>query len=410
MNIFLGITRFSVLSPGSSEWQISSIDRSKYENVLFSDERLSIRSKIFFDISLPILATASNNFGYIHVVQYSSNLPERYREKLFEAASQYSFLRVLEVDSIDVHSKIYEGILLDFVKGRGEIDRFLFGVFNLDDDDLLSINYFRNSEKYLESNNVGRYLSFGEGFVCVNYSDKRGFSNFRKSYLPKINIGLMKLCEYNKVDGFVFPPSADHMQVDRFAPLILDSREPAYLWIKSVFQDTNTKNLGLDAPLGGVLEALDLLPPLEDVVGLDKYFPGLVAHLPAIEMEEIIIGSDLILSSSGIAVDFPFEARGDFVIKYEIDLADGLSHNLALISLRNVSLGDGVPVDSLLGFTLSDDPEIGFYRYLVTDSGAGLFTVSFSLPLSCRLYGFRLRSWFTEERIMIKCVSFSKLG
>ena len=410
MKIFLGITRFAVFDPGVSEWQISSIEEAKYKDILFSDSRLSMRSKIFFDISLPILAAASSSFDYIHVVKYSSMLPDLYKEKLFRAASEYSFLRILEVDQIDVSSLIYSELLLEFVKSRYEIDRFVFGVFNLDDDDLLSTNYFKNSEKYLEPNNIGRYLSFGDGFTCVHYSGERGFSNFRRSYFPKVNIGLMKLCEYSKVDGFVFPPNANHMQADRFAPVILDSREPTYLWIRSVFQDTNTMNLDLEARMGGVLEALDLLPQLEDVLSLDKYFPGLVGHLPMVEMEEINLASDLILSASGVTVSFPFHVSGDFVVKYEIDLIDGLSHNLALISLGNLSLGDGVSRNSLLGFTLSEDPEIGFYRYLVTDSGTGLFTVSFSLPSSCRLDSFGLRLWFTEEHIVIKRISFAKFG
>ena len=93
-------TRFSVFHSGSKEWNASQKYKTEaeYLDYLYSDSRLSARIGIFIDVSLPILEAISRKVRFVHVVQYSKELPEKYLKLLEKASARYSFVRLSLVD------------------------------------------------------------------------------------------------------------------------------------------------------------------------------------------------------------------------------------------------------------------------------------------------------------------------
>lgn len=94
--MFVGQTRFSIYNPGSGAWKSSSKTDSNTEDdfaeYLYSDSRLAPRAEIFFNYSLPMLAQAAERHRLLHIISYSSNLPEKYRDQLKSAALAHPFI------------------------------------------------------------------------------------------------------------------------------------------------------------------------------------------------------------------------------------------------------------------------------------------------------------------------------
>lgn len=242
--VFIGLTRFSVYIPGSAEW-ILSVKESEYLEKLFDEERLALKSKIFNSLSLPILRGMAANRNYRHIVQYSENLPSKYKKILLdiEAENSFIYLQLIDSQSSRAHQTYNVAIpeILRQYKLSGVIDseQTYFGFFVLDDDDLISSSYLDRSAKYVNEHNVGMNISFGRGYTSFYDNDVERFIGFKEVYLPKINIGLMKICSYDfSNQKHIIPKSGSHMTLDKFSPVILDSRDANFLWIRSLVQDT----------------------------------------------------------------------------------------------------------------------------------------------------------------------------
>jgi hypothetical protein len=108
MTKFIGHTRFSVFSPSSGQWRATQGRFStpeEYRRYLYSDERLESRAWIFLELSLANLARWDGDHELMHIVSYSSSLPERWVGRLEEAAARYDFLvldRLEESATIDL--------------------------------------------------------------------------------------------------------------------------------------------------------------------------------------------------------------------------------------------------------------------------------------------------------------------
>jgi hypothetical protein len=252
--IFIGITRFSVYAPKSVEWvasketsaNLEKTSNDDYKKYLFSAERLDIRCFIFFELSLPILEVMSKKHNYKHIIQYSAELPEEYKRKLSVIEKKYPFIYLDLIDNLENRtSKLYKTVVPNLIENSFEKtnqkdkENITFGIFNLDDDDLLGINFLNKMAEYIDSKYSKKVISFGLGVTAFFDEASRLFSNPREAYLPKINIGLMRVCEYIlKERKIIFPKSGSYMTVDKVTPVILDSREISYFWVRSFNQDT----------------------------------------------------------------------------------------------------------------------------------------------------------------------------
>ena len=239
--IFVGVTRFSVFQPQSVEWHASKAanlneKKEEYLSYLYSDYRMMFRLHVFINLSLPILEKGSQGHDYIHVVQYSSVMPSKFLRPLKEAEQRYKFLKLVEVSEDERYERVWSEVKL-FFRPKFKEGKLVFGFFNLDDDDLLSVTFFNQMSRYITEDNIGSYVSLGLGATgYYNYDDKK-LEVAKLCYNPKINIGLLAVSYFNG-DGFFIPRRGSHKLVDQEAPLILDSRAISFFWIRSVHQDT----------------------------------------------------------------------------------------------------------------------------------------------------------------------------
>ncbi|MDK8668964.1 glycosyltransferase [Corynebacterium marquesiae] len=239
---FLGHTRFSLYEPGSSSWRLtrksqnSADAHDSYRSVLFSENRLGPRAEIFFNISLPILDQAANDVNLVHVVSYSEELPVKYRKMLKNAAQQYSWLKLdLRTSANRAGMDLTNFGAQQF--GRGEI----FGLYRLDDDDLLAPSFFYQCSQYLRSPFVGMVVSLPKGVQAFYHQGV--FYGPRIENRPKIALGLLKICE-TKTDGTVkMPRPIAHPRTDERNPVILDARQISYVHTMHLSQDS-----GVDKP------------------------------------------------------------------------------------------------------------------------------------------------------------------
>lgn len=239
--IFVGVTRFSVFQPKSVEWHASKhadldISRKEYLSYLYSDSRMLFRLHVFINLSLPLLEKGSKEFDYIHVVQYSSVMPKKFLDQLLDAEKRYNFLKLVEVNEEERYERVWAEVKA-FMLPKFKGEQLVFGFFNLDDDDLLATSYFEQMKQYVLARNVGSYVSLAQGATGYYNYKKEKLEVAKICYSPKINIGLLAISYFNG-DSFYIPRRGSHKFVDQDAPLILDSRNISYFWIRSEFQDT----------------------------------------------------------------------------------------------------------------------------------------------------------------------------
>lgn len=232
--MFVGQTRFSLFQPGSSGWKASSrdsaLDEESYRDYLYSEERMESRIKIFLEHSIPTIAHAAKYHRIRHIVSYSESLPGRYKNLLLGAAREFDFI-VLD-ERPDRRGPSDWRRLLDSCIGVRDV----VGVYRLDDDDLLSVDFFSRMRKYLETPFIGMRVSFGL-IAQLLYSDGE-FSMPRKSHHPLLGIGLMDIAQKRGPMRYSVPKVISHNRSDRVGPVIVDSTELGALWVRSVNQDT----------------------------------------------------------------------------------------------------------------------------------------------------------------------------
>jgi hypothetical protein len=279
--VFVGQTRFSLFMPGAGAWRASgnSIFRteSEYRAYLFSEERLDIRSRIFFNYSLPQLADAAEGYDVTHLISYSENLPRKYQRKLEEASIEYSFL---ELDKVKTGGKPVNP--KDIVSRRAGGVQRLFAEYRLDDDDMLSVDYFERLAEYVRPEYVGMYVSFGAGIAAI-YVEGR-FYDARRSRFPLIAIGLAKVCQIDPDGTITSPKKISHTMSDTVAPVILDSRRIMYIWTRLESSDMAVK----DSTVKSQAELREILrkrnskyPFLEDMEEVRVQFPHVVSRVTA---------------------------------------------------------------------------------------------------------------------------------
>lgn len=239
---FLGHTRFSLYEPNSSSWRMTrqkredGSGRDPYREALFDEHRLRQRAHIFLEISLPILEQAAKEVNLVHVVSYSDELPSKYKAMLREASEKYSWIK------LDLRTSTNrKGLnLIDYgAKAFGK--NAVYGVYRLDDDDILAPSYFDQCSRYLKPEFAGMVVSLAKGIQAF-YSEGKFFGP-RIENRPKIALGLLKVCKTDSRGRVLQPKPIAHPRTDEKNPVILDARQISYVHTMHLTQDS-----GVDKP------------------------------------------------------------------------------------------------------------------------------------------------------------------
>ncbi|MFF5793894.1 glycosyltransferase [Paeniglutamicibacter sp. NPDC012692] len=412
--IFIGQTRFSVFNPRSTSFLASNgskfSNREEYRSYLYSEERLDVRTDIFLNHSLPQLELAIDGHDVPHIVTYSDSLPEKYQRLLEEAAESYPFL-VLDRRSPGHAALLPENVARYLIlEQAGQDPAQAFGVYSLDDDDLLPVDFFDQNARHIKPENAGRQVSFATGITAL-YVDG-AYYNARRCHSPLFSAGLMNICRF-EADGTLVAPSA----IPNDAPgppdsVIIESRDLGYFRVRHVGQDTS---LGLAADdevalLGMLRDDMDAHPAATHA-DIESAFP-VVARSISLEANpgrspQTLLDAPRLLAKTAIHLPLP-KPLNRLELTVDMTCGAGAIPSNALVSLDLIN-ANGTPVDpeSLkpalrpARVALSGNPSIGFFRYLQIDPGRQESTHTFELPPGVVCRGLSLRLWRRYETAII---------
>lgn len=398
--LFIGHTRFSLFNPDSPSWKASNgsafADREAYRDHLYASDRLDLRAHIFINFSIPQIARSAEKYRVKHLVLFSDTLPEKYQELLEDAAAKYTFL-VLNKRSTS-HSVITPEGLANQLYALGEIrSDEAFGIYRLDDDDILPVSYFDQMAPYMLPNHAGMQVSLGEGITALFIDGS--YYNARKCYWPMFSAGLINVCKFNEDGTLIAPQNAPHNLSDRTNPVILDSRKPGFFWTRHLNQDTALA-YSSDDVMGQVISDMSKYPLLEENDKSLEQFPavkGLVSTRPGPGWNRYSLSDEENnLTEKGERFNTArFSHQFDLALDLTCD-EDAVPGN-ALVSFDLVTdVGHDITTEQreqlgVQGIGMSGDPSIGYYRYLHTEPGRKHLSYPIRLPdgVECRSVMFR---------------------
>lgn len=349
---YIGITRFSLVSLNSKAWFLSQ--QEDYLKKLFDVARLNDRIFLFSE-SLKALDKARKHSQYsvYHYVFYSDLLPDEYKNKLLGICNNYNFIYPVMLESTEKRS-LHKIISLDLVSKDKIKNNDLIGLYNLDDDDFLGIDYFKYSEKYLKYEFLNFKVSYGLGMIGLYSKEK--FFNVRESYFPKVNIGILSLGRVSN-DDLQLPVGGSHMFIDKTTPIILDSTKTMYFWTRHHGQDTNSRRKDEFGINLSNLDSMTLVSEHE----VQKVFPEVYSNM----MQE-----KLLLEISDL--DTPLNIVCNGAIKFVFDIKSKVVGRLRPLLSFKFYDRKGVLLENIdpnpIGVVLSANKNIGFYRYISSTS------------------------------------------
>lgn len=274
---FVGHTRFSLFSPSSNSWVASRDGRfgsaDEYRAYLFSDERLKPRADVFLNFTVPMLGLASRDHDFVHVVSFSDSLPDQYKARLEAAADEHHFLVLDEVPAGGSTRNVAR--IAREMMDRGGVDyRTPFGSMRLDDDDVLSADYFDQMASYITPDHVGYVVTLARGITAIYEGGRFYFA--RDAVFPLHSKGHLSVCAWGDPGHLRSPAPAAHIHSDRSNPVILDSRKVSHLWTRTLTQDGAL--LGAD-PAGSMLREMGRYPEAaDDLLGAFPILDGLIGR------------------------------------------------------------------------------------------------------------------------------------
>jgi len=243
--LFIGHTRFSVHQYNSGSFKATRkgdgrrFSEEEYTEWLYDDERLGPRAEIFVEESLPQLAASAEDANLVHIVHYSASLPQKYQDILRGAAEEFPFLHLNEAPGIVAPSAPNKKVLNSVLRNRLPKDG-VFGIYRLDDDDVLPINFFERMSPYIVDEHVGWRVSFPESLTAIRTRSE--YILPWRRYFPKAAAGLVSIHQKTS-DGAILglqtrAPAKGHMKLDTAYPTVLDSREPGFFQARHKSQDS----------------------------------------------------------------------------------------------------------------------------------------------------------------------------
>lgn len=371
---FIGRTRFSLFVPNSASWRLSHTQGDQrvedYRDELYNEDRLKVREDIFLNHTLPNLAAAAEDFDVTHVVSYSESLPDKYKESLRLAAETFPFLL------LDEQPDGKSGLPLNVLaKRKAEVGE-VFGLYRLDDDDVLATNYFLRMERFMRPSFAGMVVSFPLGIEAI--LDSALVSNLKAAHFPMNSIGLMYVCRLVENSRVIAPIGGEHNKVDRENAVIIDSQEIGYFRFNHIGQD-NVLRLSTGASLIAVMKQMERYPDFNDMKKLKELFPSIPQLLAAERNTELLaeparVCFPLTVSINISASSYRFEILHEF--------PEGSRDRQALVTLEIVDeVGEPIGPDvKIPGVPKSPRGSIGYYRYLNSESGLTKTTFDVVLP------------------------------
>ena len=170
------ITRFSILDHSYHGYQMTrNNDNTTYENLLFNEDRLDFKFKVFKNITLKSVLNQNNSNWEWHIY-YSNKLNKKRVDELFLLTENHKKIKLFEVENFKQFFKK--------VKSFNYSEKY--ATVRLDDDDALSPNYTSSLNYY--SKQKGKIISFpyGNEYSFINNRIEVGLT-CRK---PNIALGL----------------------------------------------------------------------------------------------------------------------------------------------------------------------------------------------------------------------------
>lgn len=395
----IGVTYFSVLQDISKKYVIHNNGYDTYVKKLFSEDRLDLKSNIFIDINLPSLALMNKEgCSYTHFVLYSKELPLKYKARLEQTVKKYDFVKGIEIED---NNKFNINEYIEKEVKRNEV----FAYFNLDDDDLLSIDYLQKIKNYVNQSFLGFNISMSKGFAA--YYDGN-VSYCRELRFPFINIGQARICE-RKTDGSILIfNKGNHMKTDENCPTVIDSRSASFFWLKHKEQDTFS-NMNVKTIKDKITRSLEEYPlPISSI--LDK-FPILKTLLKTNDLSLIATDKNINLKERKERREIfleeivnRFSARR-IVLEYKLRNLDGYSNKQSLIIFHfSKELSEKEFEKS--GLLKSS---IGYYRYLVTNSSEVNSSLTITKPENIFITGMEVMKWGNERVLIDKIQLFQSI-
>ena len=400
--MFVGHTRFSLFVPDSASWRASNeqtgFSEDEYHDYLYDDARLSLRTDIFLNHTVPTLVKAAEGFEVKHIVSFSESLPQKFKEQLQRAADRIDILHLDELPDGD--------------SGWTAVRRYVqetgfegtFGRYRLDDDDVLSAHYFRTTAPYIKPEFEGMLVSLPLGIEAV-YVDGQ-FFHLREAHTPMNSMGLMSVCSVKEDGTVVEPQSGPHDKSDRYAPVILDASQMGYLRAIHAGQD-NAMRHEPGVVMARLMENMSAFPPFANAAALEAAFPTVAEQMKSTSTTLNIgstVGSGQHYFLQPASADVSFAIHGES--ECELD-------NELLVSLWiEDSRGRRVPSYKLIeGFAASNNPSIGHFTYVPTESGTFRTLVSLHLEHGYILRGFRILAQSERaERVQVLEIVMQQRG
>lgn len=360
--LYIGHTRFSLFTPNYEGWRASNgqnlKDANDYQELLFNPERLEPRSRILLENSLPLLEQAAGDRAYKHVISFSSLLPAPFKLRLQEARDRYPFV-VLDEREPGADFFNPDEFASRLLPGGGT-----YGVFRLDDDDLLAVNYFTQMDRFLRPGFAGMRVSLASGLVGL--MEQGSVSMVRSVYKPKIAIGLMGVNTLEVSGRLRSPRICSHDKSDFFDPVILFSAEPSYLWMRHVGQDTNVGSQSYSSTSEPIRREMEKFAEPPSDVSLKNLFPAASA---LIRPELFHSGHEVLTSGKEYRFNTPTRSIS---IAFSGSAPSPVDANSVLFSF-DIARDDGSEVDQETSLPLVYSPaeDIGWYLYM-PDSGTVL--------------------------------------
>lgn len=231
-HIFI-LMRYSILSNDSARsWKIGRRDINEYRQILFSDDRLDLHENLFFNLSLHSIDKAvKNSASNVKLIIFiSTELPNARKKKLYDAASERSYLIIKELSPTDKTLVSMGDEVVNLVSEySGEL---MYATVRLDDDDALHPQFLNCLDEYLEPAYVGKCVSFSCGYAGLFDGSK--FTSFHKMNAMNIALGLTaisKKCENGEIKGLksIYNSSISHSRTHWKIPVVADGISPMYI-------------------------------------------------------------------------------------------------------------------------------------------------------------------------------------
>lgn len=402
--LFIGHTRFSVHQYKSGSFKATRqgdgglFSEKEYTDWLYDEERLAPRTEIFIEESLPQLAASADACDLVHIVHYSASLPQKYQDLLRDAAVEYPFLHLNEAPSLVAPSAPSKKVLNAVLRGRLPEDR-VFGIYRLDDDDVLPVNFFTRMSPYLVDEHVGWRISFPESLTAVRTKSEYILPWSR--YFPKAAAGLMSIhqkLEDGSITGLQDrPPAKGHMKLDTAFPTVLDSREPGFFQARHKSQDS-TLGQG-DSPFYAPLIAMARRKERVSNDLLEEYFPfvnrrireSLFASARPVRVDT----ATPLNSASGVSVDLHSGESQVLLTEFAEPVSDSPPVDVEVALSRPTTMSSAHAETFMDAAGLRHTGGDVFRGSAVFDSISGYGTCVLEIPPGCSITSVRLTSPFS---------------